>query len=690
MSSESFRKRNSSSEKILTSDHYNRWYTILSRPYSKAKGKAFLREALSGVTVSLAQVPEAVAFAFTAGVDPIIGLQAAWIMCLITGLFGGAPGMISGATGALAVVLPAFVEEFGVGYLFYAVIMMGFIQVFFGLIGAGKLVRLIGAPVMVGFVDGLAIVIGLAQFHSFKGPCSDETEYHGNSTNTSSRLLSAGGDSDDTCWLDGATIGWQVFLVLVTMLTVWLLPKLSKIIPSSLAGILLATAFEFALIRPVGYSTPLVEDLASVEGTFPVPIWLDAQYKDLLPSLGAGETWTACLPIAFTLAIIGLVESLMTLQLVGDITQKEVYPKKECLAQGFANIITGIFGGMGGCAMIGQSMINVKSGGWTRISSATAGTVLLLILLVAYPLINKIPVAALAGVMFMVVIGTFEWGTFGLIFDAFLPQKLRHKADRHRKVKRTDVFIIVLVTIIAVMFNLAYAVGAGVALSALIFAWDQGSEFVVKHVSLREALDQNKSESAEGLLSEKASSSKELNTVTDEDVEGNAPDIKIYQLSGPLFFGSSQAFEKHFNFKSDPALVEVHLDNCRLCDYSALCSLNAVAERYKELGKGFRVRRVNTKCMKAIRKAKHMIYNYDKNATPEDNEYELLQMEGMAPWYEDAAHMRTHNNGNNAALVETDDDTNNHGQKVKSENRKTSTSISSSSDSQCEQSVTIV
>mmetsp|Transcript_4320 Transcript_4320/g.5006 ORF Transcript_4320/g.5006 Transcript_4320/m.5006 type:complete len:631 (+) Transcript_4320:178-2070(+) len=610
MSVKALEKKGESGPEEFTANDYNRWYTILSRPYSRAKGRAFLREFLSGVTVSLAQVPEAVAFAFTAGVDPIVGLQAAWIMCLLTGLFGGAPGMISGATGALAVVLPAFIDEFGVGYLFYAVIMMGIIQTILGLIGAGKLVRLIGTPVMIGFVDGLAIVIGLAQFHSFKGDCPSD-----NSTDSDLRLLSAGGGNSDSCWLDGATLGWQFFLVVVTMLTVWLLPRLTTALPSSLAGILLATAFEFALVRPTGFSTPLVEDLASVEGSFPIPIWLDNEYKNLLPSLADSETWKACLPIAVTLAVIGLVESLMTLQLVGDITQKEVFPRQECLAQGFANIVTGMFGGMGGCAMIGQSMINVKSGGWTRISSATAGTMLLLILLVAYPLINKIPIAALAGVMFMVVIGTFEWGTFRLLFDALMPAKWRNKTNRHSKVKRSDVFIIVLVTVIAVVLNLAYAVGAGIALSAIIFAWDRGNAFVSNHVYLNSELKPIQNEDASSVETE------ELVT------ENESPYVKIYQMSGPLFFGSAQAFENNFDYKNDPERVEIHFDKCDLCDYTALASINNVAQRYKELGKELKVRRVNAKSMKALRKAKNLMFVYDKTATDEDNETELLNME---------------------------------------------------------------
>jgi SulP family sulfate permease len=380
---------------------YNTWRKILSRPMIKPKWQALLRELLSGLTVSLAQVPEAVAFAFTAGVPPLVGLQAAWIVGLIDAVGGGAPGMVSGATGALAVVLPQFVEDNGIGFLFIAVLLMGIIQLIFAAVGGAKLVKLIGHPVMIGFCNGLAIVIFAAQFHSFKylyfcqGSCSGDPS----ASSTCVETTEAPNKTFVKCpvWITGATAGWQALEVLATMAIIFLLPKCTKAFPPSLAGIVLGTVIEHAIVRTTGYRTPTVKDMGSLEGSFPVPIWLDSQYTNQIPPLDQLSTYTTALPISATLAVIGLVESLMTLQLVGEITEKKPNPHRESFAQGIANVVTGIFGGMGGCAMIGQSMINVKSGGVTRISTSFAASFLLVIILAAYPLINLIPVASLAG-----------------------------------------------------------------------------------------------------------------------------------------------------------------------------------------------------------------------------------------------------------------------------------------------------
>eukprot|EP00924_Labyrinthula_sp_SR-Ha-C_P003980 augustus_masked-scaffold_3-processed-gene-10.7-mRNA-1 protein AED:0.02 eAED:0.03 QI:0/-1/0/1/-1/1/1/0/638 len=582
-------------------DDYTIWHQILSPPLNNTKSKAFLREFLSGFTVALAQVPEAVAFAFTAGVDPIVGLQAAWIICLITALFGGAPGSISGATGAIAVVLPEFVEEHGVGFLFITIIIMGMIEIVLGLVGVGKLVRLIGAPVMIGFCNGLAIVIFLAQFHSFKHEC--EANYDG---------------PFKGCWLEGDVIAWQCGIILVTMLTIVYIPKLTKSFPPSLAGIIVGTILEFAVVRPVGNETPLVEDLASVKGTFPKLIWFDDQYSGI-PNFFEANTWSTAFPTALTLAVIGLVESLLTMQLVSEITRKKSSAMKECLAQGVANVVVGMFGGMGGCAMIGQSMINVKSGGVTRISSSVAGIFLLVIILAAYKLINLIPTASLAGVMFMVVIGTFDWGSLQLMFHSALPLKYRKhpKLNAHQKIKRADALVIAVVTIVAVLVNLAVAVAAGVLLSAVFFSWDQKDVFEVKTF---------------------------LVDVETEDNKGEKPDEvkKIYRIHGPLFFGTAQEFEKSFDAVEDPKMVEVHLENAHITDYSALASLNKIANRYKEQEKVLVLKNVQPQAMKVIRKAKHIMFVYDMDQEEEKNEEYFEAME-IDPKFYDAAHVRYKN-----------------------------------------------
>ena len=587
--------------------------------------------------MALAQVPEAVAFSFTAGVDPIIGLQAAWMMCFITAILGGAPGMISGATGAIAVVLPAFVAEHGLGFLFVAIILMGIIQMIFGLLGAGKLVKLIGAPTMLGFVNGLAIVIFLAQFHTFKEECSSHEESSDShalrkidyNQSNARRVLSADGPFQG-CWLDYQTILWQCLLIICTMLTIYLLPKLTKAFPASLAGIILATALEFALIRPLNFETPLVEDLASVKGAFPIPVWLDSQYSSVdFPSFFDIKTYKICLPVSLTLAVIGLVESLLTLQLVSEVTRKKGEPKRECLAQGVANVITGILGGMGGCAMIGQSMINVTSGGITRISSAVAGLFLLIILLAAYPLINLIPIAGLTGVMFMVVIGTFDWNSLKLIFSSAMPLKLRShpKLHSHSKVKRTDVVIIIVVTVVAVLVNLAVAVAAGVLISTVVFTWDQKDVFYVYPVDN----DQNENDSKK-----KQSSTK----------------LKVYKMYGPLFFGTSQTFEASFNPKQegkDVGIVELDVSSGSLCDYSAIVSINKVAQQHKACGKIFKLRNVNQKCMEQLRKAKHLVFTYDRELGTEENDsllraMEIDSLEDIRTYYS-ASNIRVHNDG---------------------------------------------
>ena len=493
----------------------------------------FRIEILSGLTVALALVPEAVAFAFVAGVEPLVGLYAAFIVGLITALFGGRPGMISGATGALAVVMVSLVAVHGVEYLFATVVLMGLIQIFVGLMRWGKFIRLVPHPVMLGFVNGLAIVIFLAQLGQFQVPGSAEHAGHG----------MANGQ-----WLSGAPLYLMLGLVALTMVIIWLMPRLTTAIPAPLAGIGIVAA----IVIGFGLDVPLVGDLASIEGGLP------AFHIPMVPL--TWDTFEIVLPYALILAAIGLIESLLTLNLVGEMTGKRGGASQECLAQGAANTVTGFFGGMGGCAMIGQSMINVKSGGRTRIAGTAAALFLLTFILFASPLIEQIPLAALVGVMFMVVIGTFAWNSLRIL----------------RKVPRTDAFVTILVTIVTVATDLATAVVVGVIVSALAYAWSNAKRI---HAITRD------SRTAEG--------------------------AKVYEIQGPLFFGSSDGFTELFTVEADPDLVIIDFANSRVADQSALQAIEAVAQKYEEAGKQIQLRHLSRDCHKLLSKAGHLMVDSD-------------------------------------------------------------------------------
>ena len=497
-------------------------------------------ELLSGLTVALALVPEAVAFAFVAGVHPLVGLYAAFMVGLITALIGGRPGMISGATGALAVVMVALVAQHGVEYLFATVVLMGILQVIAGVMQWGKFIRLVPHPVMLGFVNGLAIVIFLAQMSQFKVPGSMESDGHG----------MTGGE-----WLAGAQLYTMLGLVALTMAIIWIMPRITRIIPAPLAGIGIVAA----LVIVFGLDVPRVGDMASIEGGLP-------QFHIPMVPLN-WATFEIILPYAVILAAIGLIESLLTLNLVGEMTGKRGGASQECIAQGTSNIVTGFFGGMGGCAMIGQSMINVKSGGRTRIAGIAAALFLLLFILVASPLIEQIPLAALVGVMFMVVIGTFAWNSFAIM----------------RKVPLTDAFVIVLVTVVTVMEDLAVAVVVGVIVSALAYAWSNAKRI---HAVTRE------SESEEG--------------------------AKVYEIKGPLFFGSADGFIEIFDIAGDPDTVIVDFADSRVADQSALQAIEALAQKYEAAGKRLMLRHLSRDCHKLLTKAGHLMIDSD-----DDPEYEV-------------------------------------------------------------------
>lgn len=496
----------------------------------QTKGSSPKNEILSGLTVALALVPEAVAFSLIAGVSPLIGLYTAFIIGLITSLFGGRPGMISGATGAIAVVVVALVARHGVEYLFAAVLLMGALQVAAGLFRLGKFIRLVPHPVIFGFVNGLAIVIGMAQLAQFKAATPD------------------GGSA----WITGAPLWTMLGFVAATMLIIHFLPKVTKAVPSALAAILAVSA----VVIFAGIPMRTVGDIASISGGLP------SFHIPMVPF--NWETLTIIFPYSLIMAAVGLIESLLTLTVVDEMTETRGRGNKECVAQGAANLATGLFGGMGGCAMIGQSIINVSSGGRNRLSGIVAAVALLLFILFGGPLIEQIPMAALVGLMFMVSIGTFEWASLKIF----------------RKVPATDVFVMVAVSAITVLFhNLAVAVLLGVVISALAFAWENA-----KRIRARKFVDDN--------------------------------GVKHYEIFGPLFFGSTAAFQEKFNPHTDPDQVVVDFKESRVVDHSAIEAVNKLTERYARVGKTLRVRHLSEDCRKLLDTAGALIeVNYYEDPT---------------------------------------------------------------------------
>lgn len=473
-------------------------------------------ELLSGLTVALALVPEAVAFAFVAHVSPITGLYGAFIMALVGAIFGGRPGMISGATGATAVVIVGLVVTHGVQYLLAALLLMGAIQITVGVLRLGKYIRIVPYPVFLGFVNGLAIVIFLAQLDHFKMKGADG-QLH---------------------WITGQPLAIMFGLIAVTMAIAHFLPKFTKAVPAALVAIVVTSFLAIGL----GLDTKDVGDLSSIAGDLP-------QFH--LPDFPL--TWDAfltVLPFSLVLAGVGLIESLLSLQLVDDLTETRGQPNRECVAQGLGNITCGFFGGMGGCAMVGQTIINVESGGRGRLSGMAAGIFLLMFILFLSPWIEKIPLATLVGIMFMVVIGTFEWGSLRLF----------------GKVPRQDIFVGLLVALVTVATDLAIAVVTGVIVSALVFAWEHARELRITH-------------------------------------ETNPQGSRIYRIKGPLFFASTAQFSEAFDFRQDPDDVILDFAESRVVDHSALEAIDNLAEKYRGVGKTLHLRHLSPECRSLLKKA---------------------------------------------------------------------------------------
>lgn len=474
-------------------------------------------EILSGLTVALALIPEAIAFALIAGLSPLTGLYAAFVVGLVTAILGGRPGMISGATGAVAVVIVSLALSHGPEYVFATVILAGVIQLLAGFLKLGKFMRLVPHPVIFGFVNGLAIIIFMSQLQQFK-----DASGH---------------------WLSGTPLYVLLGLVLLTMFIIWGLPKLTKAVPASLTAILVV----FGLVAWLGIDTKTVGDLASIKGGFPpfhfpkVPFTIDSIIT--------------IFPYALIMAGVGLIESLLTLNIVDEITETRGRGNKEAVAQGTANILSGLFSGMGGCAMIGQSLINISSGARARLSGIVAAVMLLVFIMFGASLIEKLPMAALTGLMIMVAIGTFEWASLRTF----------------TRMPKSDIFVMVLVTLITVfLHNLALAVLIGVIISALVFAWDNA-----KRIRARKYIDEK--------------------------------GIKHYEIYGPLFFGSVGVFNEKFDVLNDPDEVIIDFAESRVADMSGIEALNKLTERYLKVGKKLHLRHLSSDCRQLLHNANDII-----------------------------------------------------------------------------------
>jgi sulfate permease, SulP family len=477
-------------------------------------------EVLAGLTVAMTMIPESLSFAILAGFPPLVGLYAAFIMGLITAVFGGRPGMVSGGAGATAVVLIALMQSHGLDYVFAAVLLAGMLQVLVGLFKLGKFIRLVPQPVMYGFVNGLAVIIFMSQFRQFKTVANGEL-----------------------VWLTGNPLWIMIALVALTIAIVIFFPKITKKIPASLVAIMVV----FAIVMALGIDTRTVKDIAAVSGGFP-PFHLPQVPFSF-------NTLQVIFPYALIMAGVGLTESLLTLNLVDEMTGTKGNGNREAVAQGSANMLNGVFFGMGGCAMIAQTFVNLSAGAKLRLSGIVAALTILAVVLFGAPVIERVPMAALVGVMFMVAISTFEWASFRII----------------NKMPRADIFVGILVAVITVwLHNLALAVLIGVIISALVFAWESA-----KRIRARKYTDEN--------------------------------GVKYYEIYGPLFFGSVTAFNEKFDVANDPAMVVVDFKDSRIADMSGIDALNKLTDRYRQLDKQLHLRHLSTDCRQLLKDAAAVI-----------------------------------------------------------------------------------
>lgn len=477
-------------------------------------------EILAGLTVAMTMIPESLSFAILAGFPPLMGLYGAFIMGLVTAIFGGRPGLISGGAGATVIVLIALMKSHGIEFVFGSIALAGVIQILVGLFKLGKFIRLVPQPVMFGFVNGLAIIIFMSQLEQFKTIINGQTE-----------------------WLTGTPFLIMAGLVALTIAIVALLPKLTKAIPSSLIAIIVV----FAVVLVFNIDTKQVEDIAAVSGSLP-PFHIPNFPLNI-------ETFQIILPYGLIMAAVGLTEGLLTLNLVDEITGTKGNSNRECLAQGSANILNGFFFGMGGCPMIAQTLVNLSAGSRARLSGIVAALTILIIILIGAPVIGKLPMAALTGVMIMVAMGTFEWASLRIF----------------KRMPKSDIFVMIVVMLITVfLHNLALAVLIGVIISALVFAWDNA-----KRIRARKLIDEN--------------------------------GVKHYEIFGPLFFGSVTAFAEKFEVTNDPNEVIIDFKESRVVDMSAIEALNAITNRYHKEGKKVHLRHLSQDCITLLKNAEAII-----------------------------------------------------------------------------------
>jgi len=480
----------------------------------------YKNEILAGLTVAMTMIPESLSFAILAGFPPLVGLYAAFIMGLVTAVFGGRPGMVSGGAGATVVVLIALMQSHGLEYVFAAVALAGVIQILIGLFKFGKFIRLVPQPVMYGFVNGLAVIIFMSQLEQFKAVVNGEVS-----------------------WLSGSALYVMAGLVALTIAIVLLFPKITKAVPASLVAIIVV----FLIVMGFGIETKTVQDIASVSGGFP-PFHIPE-----IPF--TAEALQVILPYSLIMAAVGLTEGLLTLNLVDEITGTRGNGNRECIAQGGANIANGFFFGMGGCPMIAQTLVNLSAGSRARLSGIIAALAILLIILFGAPIIGRVPMAALVGVMIMVAIGTFEWASFRVI----------------NKMPKQDIFTGIIVAAITIwLHNLALAVLIGVIIAALVFAWESAKRIRARHYI---------------------------------DEQG----VKHYEIYGPLFFGSTTVFAEKFNIEKDPDEIIIDFKESRVADMSAIEALNSLTEKYHKAGKTVHLRHLSQDCRQLLKNAEAII-----------------------------------------------------------------------------------
>ena len=480
----------------------------------------FRTEILAGLTVAMTMIPESLSFAILAGFPPLMGLYAAFIAGLVTAVFGGRPGMISGGAGATVIVLIALMKSNGLEYVFAAVVLAGVLQILVGIFKLGKFIRLVPQPVMFGFVNGLAVVIFMSQLEQFKKVVNGQVE-----------------------WLSGTPLLIMSGLVALTIAIIVFFPKITKAIPPSLVAIIVL----FALVFFFGIETKTVKDIASISGGFP-PFHIPNIPLDL-------EMLQIIFPYALIMACVGLTEGLLTLTLVDEITETKGNGNRECIAQGSSNILNGFFFGMGGCPMIAQTLVNLSAGSRARLSGIIAALTILLIILFGAPVIERLPMAALVGVMIMVAIGTFEWASFRII----------NKMPKH------DIFVGITVAVITILLhNLALAVLIGVIISALVFAWESA-----KRIRAKKYIDEK--------------------------------GVKHYEIYGPLFFASTTAFLEKFDVFNDPNEVIIDFKESKITDMSAIDAVNKITEKYAKLNKKVHLQHLSADCKTLLKNADQMI-----------------------------------------------------------------------------------